>query len=83
MNPISNSYVPDVVAEQSKYAIGHIGLGTVLGGTASIRSAMERLIYAGKRIIVVDAVTNEEIDHIAESMAEIKERLSFLSIQVR
>jgi uncharacterized protein YgbK (DUF1537 family) len=71
MNPISNSYVPDIVAEQSKYSIGHIGLGIVLKGTACIQPAMERLIAEGKRIIVVDAVTNEEIEHIAESMVAI------------
>lgn len=79
MNPISNSYVPHIVAEQSKYPIGHIGLGDVLKGTASILSQMKQIVDDGKRIIVVDAVTNEEIEHIAESMAAIKEK-SFVPV---
>ncbi|RJS61938.1 four-carbon acid sugar kinase family protein [Bacillus sp. PK3_68] len=73
MNPIASSYVPDVIKEQSRYEVGHIGLGTVLKGAEAILPAMKALMAANKRIIVVDAVTNEEIDHIAESMAAIDE----------
>ena len=72
LNPIIESYVPAVIAEQSCFGIGHIGLGTVLKGTPCIVSKLNSLISENKRIIVLDAVTNEEIENIAESMAEIK-----------
>lgn len=75
MNPIRNSFVPEVIAEQSKYEIGHVGLGTVLKGKDSIRSALQKLILEGLRVIVVDAVTNEEIQCIAEAMVAIKEKV--------
>ncbi|MCK1998133.1 four-carbon acid sugar kinase family protein [Psychrobacillus psychrodurans] len=72
MNPITISHVPTIMSEQSQYPVSHIGLGRVLKGKNSIHLEMMRQIEAGNRIIVVDAVTNEEIDHIAESMAAIE-----------
>lgn len=77
MNPITKSFVPAVVAEQSEFGIGHIGLGDVLQGQSKILPALESLIADNKRIIVIDAVTNEEINCIAESMSAIKGRIVF------
>lgn len=77
LNPITNSFIPAVIAEQSKFEIGHIGLGTVLQGKECIVPELESLIAEGKRIIVLDAITNEEIEQIAESMVEVKERVLF------
>lgn len=77
MNPITKSFLPAVIAEQSNYEIGHIGLGDVLQGKSKILSSLHKLISNGNRIIVVDAVTNEEISNIAESMASITERTVF------
>ncbi|SFQ08873.1 Uncharacterized conserved protein YgbK, DUF1537 family [Psychrobacillus psychrotolerans] len=72
MNPITISHVPTIMIEQSQYPVSHIGLGRVLKGKNSIQLEMMKQIEAGNRIIVVDAVTNEDIDHIAESMAAIE-----------
>ncbi|MHA6261198.1 four-carbon acid sugar kinase family protein [Sporosarcina sp. CAU 1771] len=77
LNPITDSYVPAVIAEQSNFEIGHIGLGTVLKGKSCIVPALTSLIAENKRIIVFDAVTNEEIEHIAESMAAVKGQVIF------
>ncbi|WP_017380460.1 four-carbon acid sugar kinase family protein [Paenisporosarcina sp. TG-14] len=75
MNPITNSHVPTLMTEQSQHSVVHIGLGTVLKGKAAIEAEMIRYIQASHRIIVVDAVTNEDIDHIAESMASIEDTI--------
>ncbi|ARF14664.1 MULTISPECIES: four-carbon acid sugar kinase family protein [Sporosarcina] len=77
MNPISKSFVPAVIAEQSQHEIGHIGLGDVLQGKTKITASLLEQINAGKRIIVIDAVTNEEISNIAESMAMMEEHTLF------
>lgn len=77
MNPITKSFVPAVIAEQSHHEIGHIGLGDVLQGKPKITVSLAAQIAAGKRIIVIDAVTNEEISNIAESMATIEDRTLF------
>lgn len=73
MNPVTQSYVPTVIAEQSSFEIGLIGLSDVLQGKDGILSKLCTLIEQKKRIIVLDAVTNEDIDQIAEAMAEIQD----------
>lgn len=75
MNPVTNSYVPDVVAEQSQFEVGHIGLGDVLQGTSHIVTKLQSLMAQNKRVIVLDAVTNDDIDHVAEAMATIENRV--------
>ncbi|TQR07793.1 four-carbon acid sugar kinase family protein [Psychrobacillus soli] len=72
MNPITKSHVPTLMEEQSNYSVSHIGLGKVLKGKEAIQLELMRQIEAGHRIIVVDAVTNEEIDHISEAMISIE-----------
>ena len=66
-----------LLQKQSEFEIGHIGLGDVLQGKLRILPALESLITDNKRIIVIDAVTNEEINSIAESMAAIENCIVF------
>ncbi|SHG26389.1 four-carbon acid sugar kinase family protein [Ornithinibacillus halophilus] len=70
--PITKSYVPDIIKEQSEYSVGHVGLDNVLTGVKSLTQSLEEQIKQGKRIIVVDAVTDEDIEIIAESMVNIQ-----------
>ncbi|MUK88723.1 four-carbon acid sugar kinase family protein [Ornithinibacillus sp. L9] len=70
--PITQSYVPAIIEEQSKYSVGHIGLDMVLAGAEPLKNAINRGVKAGQRIIVIDAVTDEDIETIAESMVEVE-----------
>lgn len=71
VTPITKSYIPGIIQEQSKYHVGHIGLEKVLAGNNQLKDAFEDQINNHKRIVVVDAVTDEEIDIIAETIAKI------------
>lgn len=71
MNPITQSHVPTLFAQQSTHQVAHIGLDVVLQGCAVIKPKLQEVVASGARIIVLDAVTNEEVDHIAEAMAEL------------
>lgn len=71
--PLTQSYVPDIIQKQSKYPVSHIGLETVLAGEQSIETALREEINKGNRIIVLDVVTDEEIQSIANGMASIKD----------
>ncbi|WP_033542533.1 four-carbon acid sugar kinase family protein [Planococcus sp. CAU13] len=71
MNPIRKSHVPTLMKEQSVHTVAHISLSTVLHGKEAIKEELVHQLEEGHRIIVIDAVTNEEIDHIAEAMAAI------------
>jgi D-threonate/D-erythronate kinase len=70
--PITASYVPAIIREQSNHSVGHIGLDVVLLESNQIKEAIEAEIREGKRIIVVDAVTDEDVDTIAHAMAQIR-----------
>ena len=71
--PLTQSYVPEIIQKQSDFLVSHIGLETVLTGKKAIVHAMKQQIDEGSRIIVLDAVTNEEIEDIANAMAMIKD----------
>ena len=71
--PITESYVPTIVQKQSSHSVSYIGLETVLAGEKTIEQAMRAKIDQGVRILVLDAVTDEEIESIAKAMAAIKD----------
>lgn len=71
--PLTQSYVPAIVQNQSAYPVAYIGLETVLAGEEKTEQAMREKIAEGKRILVVDAVTNEEIESIAKAMVALRE----------
>ncbi|WP_243296615.1 four-carbon acid sugar kinase family protein [Bacillus litorisediminis] len=73
ITPITSSYIPAVIKERSKHSISHIGLDKVLTGVSALTEALNTEIARGNRIIVVDAVTDEEIETIAEAMAAIQQ----------
>lgn len=71
--PLTQSYVPAIVQKQSKFPVSYIGLETVLAGEKETERALRAQIADGKRILVMDAVTDEEIEAIAKAMVAIKE----------
>ncbi|MBH0156718.1 four-carbon acid sugar kinase family protein [Fictibacillus sp. 5RED26] len=71
--PLTESYVPSIISKQSEYLVTHIGLETVLQGKKTILQALKRKIDEGNRILVMDAVTDEEIEDIAHAMALIED----------
>lgn len=71
--PLTKSYIPDIIHEQSEYTTAHIGLETILDGKDAISRAIESEIKKGYRIMVLDAVTNEEIEEVAKAMTTIKD----------
>lgn len=72
-SPITESYIPSVIQKQSKNKVAHVGLDKVLSGSEMLREAFMEKIDDGIRIIVVDAITDEDIEIIAEAMANIKD----------
>lgn len=71
--PLTQSYVPAIVQKQSRFPVAYIGLETVLSGHKETERALREQIADGKRILVMDAVTDEEIESIAKAMVAIKE----------
>ncbi|WP_042221957.1 four-carbon acid sugar kinase family protein [Oceanobacillus manasiensis] len=72
ITPIVDSCVPKVIQQQSHHKVEHIGLDKVLAGIESLNQSLLSAINSGNRIIVIDAVTDEDIEIIAETMLTIK-----------
>lgn len=73
--PITQSRVKDIIQKQTKHQIGEIDMQEVLKGKDSLRDKMQDLISQGNRVLIVDAVTNEEIDIIAKASSELNHNI--------
>lgn len=68
--PVRATSVMDIIAEQSDWPCGFVTLKTVLAGPGAIRAEALAHWKNGCRILVFDAVTNEDIADIAEAFRE-------------
>lgn len=69
--PLTESYVPSIIQKESNMSVGHIGLENVLKGPAVIFEEITAQINHGHRIIVLDAIADEEIEDIATAMIKV------------
>lgn len=70
--PVTENYVPRLLAGQSGKPVGLIKLDTVLAGQAAISNALQKQREEGNRIIVVDAITMEDVEVIARACVELQ-----------
>lgn len=73
VNPLKQSFVPHIIQKQSKFPVVHIGLETVLLEVQQLADAINNQISNGNRIIVLDAVTDDDIDCITAAMLKLKD----------
>lgn len=71
VKPVTESHIPKLVQKQSDHQVAGIGLETILAGKEAIEADMLEKIQKGARILVPDAITNENIESIACAMAEL------------
>ncbi|GHV54830.1 hypothetical protein FACS1894206_08450 [Deltaproteobacteria bacterium] len=69
-SPVRHTSVMDIIAEQTDLKTGFISLSVVLAGPKNIRERALALWKEGCRILVFDAVTDEDIAAIASAFAE-------------
>ena len=67
--PIFESYIPDILTKDLnshiKELIGIIGLNIITKGAGPIALKINELVQMGKKIIVVDAMSNTDLEQIA------------------
>ncbi|WP_342077397.1 3-oxo-tetronate kinase [Yoonia sp. SS1-5] len=61
LTPMKDPDIRRVLAAQSKGAVGHVPAGTVLAGADAISTALAAEATAGRRLIVVDALRDEDL----------------------
>lgn len=67
-NPVKTSKVVTLLAKQLKEPVGFVELSEVMQGAAAVLQAIRRQQNQGKRIIVLDATTDEQVLEIAKAV---------------
>lgn len=70
--PVNESHIPTLMAKQTDFSLGYIPLQALLSGKDALLRRLEQERNNGAKIIIVDAVTTEDIEKIAEAVYELK-----------
>lgn len=71
--PVRQSHLPTLLALESKPEIvGHIALSTVMSGAGPLLKALKDSIEDGKKLVVVDACSDEDLDQIALALEKLR-----------
>ena len=65
--PVKENYVPKLIQSQSKRDVALIELEDVLAGEDAIAAAMTKQLDAGAKILVVDAISIDDVETIARA----------------
>lgn len=69
--PVTENYVPRLLAGQTRRKVGLVGMEAVLEGKRTVETALEKVRKDGCRVIAVDAITMEDVERIAEACIEL------------
>ncbi|MEX6507616.1 3-oxo-tetronate kinase [Jiella sp. M17.18] len=70
LNPMTDADIRRWLQRQTPLPVGHVGYGAVRGGAGEIAARFRAEAEAGKRLIVVDAVTDADLLAIGEAAAD-------------
>ncbi|MFP3726056.1 four-carbon acid sugar kinase family protein [Priestia filamentosa] len=70
--PVTETHVPSLMAQQTKQKIGTIPLGDVLLGKEQLKQTLIEKRENKARVIIIDAVTLEDVETIAEAVTELE-----------
>ena len=69
--PVTENYIPRLLAGQSRRKVGLVALDQVLAGAGAIEKCFKAERDSGTEVIVVDAITIEDIDEIAKACIDL------------
>lgn len=70
--PVTEDYIPRLIAQQTKRKVGLVALDKVLAGKEDIMKALIKQHELECQVIVVDAITVEDVEAIAKACVELK-----------
>ncbi|WP_128254759.1 3-oxo-tetronate kinase [Falsirhodobacter deserti] len=68
LNPMTDADLRRWLARQTDIPVGHVGLSSVAGGAAMIAQALSDADTGGARLIVVDAVSDDDLIQIGTAL---------------
>ena len=72
LNPMTDPDIRRWLTRQSAEPVGLVAHQTVRQGAAAIRNALDRAAADGERLVIVDAISDEDLVAIGEACAEYK-----------
>jgi uncharacterized protein YgbK (DUF1537 family) len=70
--PVSENYIPRLLESQTRRKVGLVTLDTVLQGVDRIKQKLSNTRAKGNEIIVVDAITLEDVEAIAQACVNLE-----------
>ena len=65
--PVKENYIPELLSEQTRRKVGLVTMRTVLNGQKEIQDALLSQREKGCQVIIVDAITLEDVEQIAKA----------------
>lgn len=69
ITPITTSYVPEIISSQTAHQVGVLTINDMTDDGDIFIGSFKNLVDEGNKIIVLDAVTNNDIEFIAETLS--------------
>lgn len=69
--PINETYTPKLYAKQTERKVGQVQLESILAGKEFVKKALVEEREKGATVIIVDAITLEDVELIAQSVLEL------------
>lgn len=70
--PVKENYIPRLLASQTKRKVGLVTLDKVLNGVSVVKDSLLETREQGCEVIVVDAITLEDVETIAKACVDLK-----------
>ena len=70
--PVRENYIPRLISEQSKRQVGLVTIDSVMAGQITLQEALVASREAGNQIILVDAVSEDDVDAIASALIDLQ-----------
>ena len=75
VTPVTESSLTRIVAMQSRYPVGHVGLAFLENSNHGLMTEIERQVQSGVRHIVFDATNRAHLDRIAQSVFSLEGKI--------
>lgn len=78
--PVEYSHIPSLMETMvdDPATVGHVHLGVVLSGAGPISGAIQQQVKQGRRLIVIDACTDTDLNQIALALTKLQYSLRLL-----
>ncbi|MBF9002339.1 four-carbon acid sugar kinase family protein [Vibrio nitrifigilis] len=70
--PVRENYIPRLISEQSQQQVGLVTIDSVMAGVEELKQALNVARAKGDRIILVDAVSEDDVEVIADALVELQ-----------